>query len=283
MTDDKKPAKSELAFGDEKIHWDQDMSYGDYLKLTDILNAQHPLTDEHDEMLFIIIHQASELWMKLCLHEISSATRDIKANDLSPAFKKLSRVARIQGQLKQSWEVLATMTPFDYEKFRPALGKSSGFQSFQYRGLEFSLGHKDEKFLELYKNAPENHKFLKTLLETPGLYDQALQLLARRGFDIPADRLDRDWRQDYAASTGVEEAWLRVYKDVEKYWELYELAEKLVDIEYHFQQWRFAHMKTVERIIGFKRGTGGSSGVHYLSKALSHSFFPELWSVRTRM
>lgn len=283
MTDDKSREKSELAFGDEKIHWDQDMSYGDYLKLEDILAAQHPLTDEHDEMLFIIIHQASELWMKLCLHEISSATRDIKADDLSPAFKKLSRVVRIQGQLKQSWEVLATMTPFDYEKFRSALGKSSGFQSFQYRGLEFSLGHKDEKFLELFNSHPKNRKFLKDLLEAPGIYDETLKLLARRGFDVPNDRLERDWSQDYAASTGVEAAWLKVYRDVEKYWDLYELAEKLVDIEYHFQQWRFAHMKTVERIIGFKRGTGGSSGVHYLTKALSHSFFPELWSVRTKM
>lgn len=283
MTDDKERAKSELAFGDEKIHWDQDMSYGDYLKLSDILSAQHPLTGEHDEMLFIIIHQASELWMKLCLHEVSSAMADIKADNLSGSFKKLSRVARIQAQLKQSWDVLATMTPSDYEKFRAALGKSSGFQSFQYRGLEFALGHKEEKFLELFNSHPDQQKFLSELLNATSIYDETLKLLARRGFDIPADKLERDWTQDYAPSRDVEDAWLKVYRDEEKYWDLYELAEKLVDLEYNFQQWRFAHMKTVERIIGFKRGTGGSSGVHYLSKALSHSFFPELFSVRTRM
>ncbi len=283
MVKDKNQDKREIAFGDEKIHWDQDMSYGDYLELAKVLSAQKPLTDEHDEMLFIIIHQASELWMKLCLHEISSATRDIMADDLDPAFKKLSRVARIQGQLKQSWEVLATMTPTDYEKFRGALGKSSGFQSFQYRGLEFALGHKDKKFLELFKNAPKERVFLEKLLKAPGIYDETLKLLARRGFDVPKDRVARDWTRDYAPSTGVEDAWLKVYQDAGKYWDLYELAEKLVDLEYHFQQWRFAHLKTVERIIGFKRGTGGSSGVPYLAKALSHTFFPELFSVRTRI
>ena len=283
MAEEKDKVKSELAFGDEKIHWDQDMSYGDYLKLSKVLDAQHPLTDEHDEMLFIIIHQASELWMKLCLHEISSATEDLKSDTLNPAFKKLARVARIQAQLKQSWEVLATMTPFDYEKFRGALGRSSGFQSFQYRGLEFALGHKDKKFLELFKNAPIEQKFLADLLNAPGIYDETLKLLARRGFDIPKTSLERDWQEDYSPAEGVEDAWLKVYKDAQKYWDLYELAEKLVDLEYHFQQWRFAHLKTVERIIGGKRGTGGSSGVTYLSKALSHTFFPELWSVRTRM
>ncbi len=283
MADDKAKAKTELAFGDEKIHWDQEMSYGQYLKLSDLLSAQHPLTQEHDEMLFIIIHQASELWMKLCLHEISSAVKDLRADHLNPSFKKLSRVARIQGQLKQSWEVLATMTPLDYEKFRGALGKSSGFQSFQYRGLEFVLGHKEEKFLELFKNAPKERKFLEDLLKNPGIYDETLKLLSRRGFDIPAEKLERDWSKDYTAAKGVEDAWLAVYNDVETHWDLYELAEKLVDLEYHFQQWRFAHVKTVERIIGGKRGTGGSSGVHYLTKALSHTFFPELWTVRTRL
>jgi len=275
--------KREMAFGDEKIHWDQDMSYADYLHLEKILNAQTPLTGEHDEVLFIIIHQASELWMKLCLHELSSATADIRADHLGESFKKLSRVARIQAQLKQSWEVLATMTPTDYEKFRGALGRSSGFQSYQYRALEFAMGHKDKKFLELFKSHPGPKKMLADLLKKPGIYDEAIRVLARRGFKLPKEALERDWSQDYAAKSGVEDAWLKVYQDAEKHWDLYELAEKLVDLEYHFQQWRFAHLKTVERIIGYKPGTGGSSGVHYLSKALSHTFFPELLTVRTRM
>lgn len=275
--------KRELAFGDEKIHWDQDMSYGDYLQLDKVLGAQKPLSGEHDEMLFIIIHQASELWMKLCLHELASAADDIKSDNLGESFKKLSRVARIQGQLKQSWEVLATMTPLDYEKFRGKLGKSSGFQSYQYRALEFVMGHKDKKFLDLFKSHPKRQKFLKELLEKPGIYDETLKLLARRGFKIGKNRTDRDWARDYALDQAVEDAWLEVYNNAVEHWDLYELAEKLVDLEYHFQQWRFAHLKTVERIIGHKRGTGGSSGVPYLARALSHTFFPELWSVRTRI
>lgn len=275
--------KQHMKFEGEDIHWDMDMSYGQYLNLDKVLGAQKPLTDEHDEMLFIVIHQASELWMKLCIHELVSATKDIKADNLGPSFKKLARVARIQTQLLQSWDVLATMTPFDYMQFRDALGKSSGFQSYQYRAIEFLLGHKEAKMLELFGNEPKIRDFMKGILEKPGIYDETLMLLKKRGFDVPKDRVTRDWTQNYEASQGVEDAWYKIYKDADKYFDLYELAEKLVDLEYRLQQWRFTHLKTVQRIIGGKRGTGGSSGVGYLSKALSHTFFPELWSVRTKL
>ena len=267
----------------EKIHWDQDMSYGQYLQLEKLLNAQKPLTAEHDEMLFIVIHQATELWMKLSIHELKAAVAEIKADHLRPSFKMLSRIARIQAQLLQSWEVLATMTPFDYEQFRGKLGRSSGLQSHQYRVLEFLMGNKNAELLRLHENNKEAHAALTQALENPGLYDETLRLLNRRGFDIPKSKLERDWTEAYEADKGVEDVWLAIYKDAEKYWDLYELAEKLVDLEYHLQQWRYAHLKTVERIIGFKRGTGGSSGVPYLARALDITFFPELWSVRTRM
>jgi len=275
--------KQHMKFEGENIHWDMDMSYGQYLHLDEVLAAQKPLSGEHDEMLFIIIHQASELWMKLCIHELMSATGDIRADNLGPSFKKLSRVARIQTQLLQSWEVLATMTPFDYMQFRDALGKSSGFQSYQYRAIEFLLGHKEEKMLTLFENDPKVRDFMEAVLTAPGIYDETLNLLAKRGFAIPKERLERDWTQNYEAHAGVEDAWYEVYKNAEEHFDLYELAEKLVDLEYRLQQWRFTHLKTVERIIGGKRGTGGSSGIGYLAKALSHSFFPELWSVRTRL
>ena len=267
----------------EQIHWDQDMSYGQYLGLDKLLAAQKPLSGEHDEMLFIIIHQASELWMKLSIHELSAARAEIKADNLRPSFKMLSRVARIQAQLLQSWDVLATMTPTDYNKLRPHLGKSSGLQSNQYRVIEFLLGNKNVDLLRLQENHPNALKTLKAELKAPSLYDETLKLLSKRGFDIPKTSLERDWTKSYDADKKVEDAWLEVYREAEKYWDLYELAEKLVDLEYHFQLWRYAHLKTVERIIGFKRGTGGSSGVPYLARALGNSFFPELWSVRTRM
>jgi len=275
--------KQHMKFEGENIHWDIDMSYGQYLHLEEVLGAQKPLSGEHDEMLFIIIHQASELWMKLCIHELASATQDIKADNLGPSFKKLSRVGKIQTQLLQSWEVLATMTPFDYMQFRDTLGKSSGFQSYQYRAIEFLLGHKEEKMLTLFEGEPAAKDFLKGALCNPGIYDETLKLLKKRGFEIPKARLERDWTQNYEAHKGVEDAWYQVYKDADKHFDLYELAEKLVDLEYRLQQWRFAHLKTVERIIGGKRGTGGTSGIGYLQKALSHTFFPELWSVRTRL
>jgi tryptophan 2,3-dioxygenase len=265
------------------IHWDlgKSLSYSQYLQLDKILAAQRPLSGQHDEMLFIIIHQASELWMKLCLHELSATRAQVRADDLEPAFKMLSRVARIQAQLIQSWDVLGTMTPADYMRFRDSLGQSSGFQSWQYRELEFLLGNKEAKLIEVHKGDGPAHALLRRELSTPSLYDEAIRLLARRGFDIPKDCVERDWTQPYVANAAVEAAWLAVYRDSKAHWDLYELAEKLVDLEFRIQLWRFAHMKTVERIIGFKRGTGGSAGVGYLEHVLKRGFFPELISLRT--
>lgn len=257
------------------------LSYGRYLELDKLLSCQNPRSGEHDELLFIVIHQSSELWMKLALHELGAARERIKASDLEPAFKMLARVGRIQAQLIQSWEILATMTPFDYGRFRATLGPSSGFQSQQYRTLEFLLGAKSERALKVHESDPAAHASLTAALHEPSLYDESLRLLARRGFAIPADRLQRDFSRAYEPSPQVEAAWLQVYRDVDHHWDLYELGEKLVDLDYRFQQWRFAHMKTVERIIGYKRGTGGSAGVAYLVKALEGSFFPELLSLRT--
>jgi len=268
---------------DENIHWQQDISYGQYLGLEGLLQQQNPRSEEHDEMLFIIIHQASELWMKLCLHEAHGAAKLISQDRLRPAFKMLTRVARIQQQMVNAWEVLVTMTPADYASFRDSLGQSSGFQSFQYRELEFLLGNKNAALVEAHKNHSQNYTHLTKVLNAPSLYDVCLQLLKQRGFDIPSGQIDRDWQQPYTPNKHVEAAWQQVYEDTETHWDLYELAEKLVDLEYHFQQWRFNHMKTVERIIGHKHGTGGTSGVDYLHKALALQFFPELWSVRTNL
>lgn len=260
-----------------------DMTYGDYLKLHSLLSSQQPLSDQHDEMLFIIIHQVSELWMKLSLHELTAATRCIQQNELPPAFKMLARVSRVQQQLIQSWDVLSTLTPADYMQFRDKLGRASGFQSYQNRMIEFSLGHKTKHVLQIYKHQPELHQQLEHALHQPSIYDVSIQALAKRGFPIDDKCLARDWSLDYEPNASVEAAWLAVYQDVEQYWDLYELAEKLVDVEQHQQQWRFNHLKTVERIIGYKRGTGGSSGVHYLKQVLDHCFFPELWNVRTHL
>ena len=264
------------------VHAAPDISYSAYLGLDRLLAAQTPLSGEHDELLFIVIHQASELWMTLSLHELGAAREHIRQDDLGPAFKMISRVSRIQTQLIQSWDVLATMTPSDYERIRPSLGQSSGFQSWQYRLLEFLLGGKDARTLPVHEGS-DVHARLTAALAEPSLYDEAIRLLARRGFSLPADQLERDWRQPREPSAGVEAAWLEVYRNPEEHWDLYELAEKLVDLEFRFQQWRFAHMKTVERIIGFKTGTGGSTGVAYLGRALERSFFPELISLRTRL
>ncbi|HEC09753.1 MAG TPA: tryptophan 2,3-dioxygenase [Acidimicrobiales bacterium] len=269
--------------GGEEIHWDQDMSYGQYLHLDVLLDAQKPLTDEHDEMLFVIIHQATELWLKLSLHELDAAIAEIQADSVRPAFKMLSRIARIQAQLIQSWEVLSTLTPVDYLKFRDRLGASSGFQSYQYRLLEYRIGNKNPALAEVHRSHPEIYARLQDALAAPSLYDEVLALMARSGFELPADVLERDFSLPYAPRPEVEDAWLEVYRDTDTHWTLYELAEKLVDLEQNFQNWRFSHMKTVERIIGYRRGTGGSSGVHFLKKALDLRFFPEIWDVRTRL
>ncbi|HXC57104.1 MAG TPA: tryptophan 2,3-dioxygenase [Rhizomicrobium sp.] len=269
----------------EAVHWDfrNAMSYGDYLGLKQLLACQKPLSGAHDETLFIVIHQTSELWIKLCLHEIAGAIAQIRGDDLGPAFKMMARIARVQAQLIQSWEILSTMTPFDYASFRGSLGKSSGFQSFQYRMLEYRLGNKNTAMAKVYDSDPAVSRQVRAALTEPSIYDEALALLARRGLAIPKNKLKRDFAQPYVADPRVTEAWREVYRDAETHWDLYELAEKLVDLEYRFHLWRFSHMKTVERIIGSKAGTGGTSGVSYLKKALDLTFYPELWAVRSEI
>ncbi len=268
---------------DEKAQLDysHSMSYGDYLHIDQILSAQHPLSPAHDEMLFIIQHQTSELWMKLMLTEIGAAMADIRADQLPPAFKKLARASRIFEQLVNAWDVLATMTPPEYSAIRPYLGPSSGFQSFQYRCIEFALGNKNAAMLKVHAHRPERLALVQAYYDAPSLYDEALRLMARRGLPVPASHLQRDFTQPYEASDAVEAAWLTVYREPEKYWDLYQLGEKLTDLEDAFRVWRFKHVTTVERIIGFKRGTGGTSGVGYLRKMLDVVLFPELWRLRT--
>jgi tryptophan 2,3-dioxygenase len=270
---------------DEEVHWDlgEALSYSQYLNLDKLLDAQHPLSYQHDEMLFIIIHQVSELWMKLCLHELSATLDCVRRDDLGPTFKMLARVSTIQQQLLQSWDVLATITPHDYSAFRNTLVKSSGFQSHQYRLLEFLIGNKNADTIRVFRNDPQVFETLERALRAPSLYDEVLRLLSRRGLDVPPEAIDRDFTQPYQASKQVAAAWLSVYHNSVKEWDLYELAERLVDLDYKFQLWRFAHVKTVERIIGYKRGTGGTGGVSYLTKALELKFFPELWTIRTAM
>ena len=264
-------------------HAHPDLSYSDYLSLDQILSAQRPRSNQHDEMLFIVIHQASELWMKLMIHELVAARDRIAADDLPSALKMIARVGRIQAQMIQSWDVLATLTPSEYSRIRPALGQSSGFQSYQYRQLDCILGTKNPAALKVHEGTPEIHARLLALMDSPSLYDEALRLLARRGFALPTEVVERDWAAPHVASLAVGAAWLAVYREPERHWDLYELAEKLVDLEYRFQQWRFSHLKTVERIIGGKMGTGGSAGLGYLARALESSFFSELLKVRTSL
>jgi tryptophan 2,3-dioxygenase len=278
-------SKPFVDLSDEQVHWNlnEALSYSQYLDLGKLLDAQHPLSYQHDEMLFIIIHQVSELWMKLCLHELNATIDCLRRDDLGPTFKMLARVSTIQQQLLQSWDVLATITPSDYSAFRNTLGKSSGFQSPQYRMLEFLIGNKNAATIEVFRSDPQAFAALERALRAPSLYDEVLRLLSRRGFGLPAEAIDRDFSEPYQASKQVAAAWLSVYHNSVKEWELYELAERLVDLDYKFQLWRFSHVKTVERIIGHKRGTGGTGGVSYLTKALELKFFPELWTIRTSM
>jgi tryptophan 2,3-dioxygenase len=259
------------------------MSYSDYLHLDKLLSAQHPCSDEHDELLFVVIHQASELWMKIVLHELDHARRQISRDELEPAFKSLARVSRVQAQMIQSWDVLSTMTPADYSSFRDSLGQSSGFQSAQYRLIEFLLGNKQAQMIKPHAHVPAMAARLQAALETPSLYDEAIRLLDRRGLAIDADILNRDVTLPTKANPSVQQAWLEIYRDPKRYWDLYQLAEDLVDVEDAFQQWRFRHLRTVQRIMGFKRGTGGTSGAGYLSRALEIVFFPDLWELRTSL
>jgi tryptophan 2,3-dioxygenase len=259
------------------------MSYGDYLHLDTLLAAQKPCSNEHDELLFVIIHQATELWMKALLHELGAARENIRTDHLDSAFKQLARVSRIQAQMIQSWDVLATMTPADYSSFRDSLGQSSGFQSAQYRLIEFMLGNKQPQMIKPHSHKPELASQLQAALETPSLYDEAIRLLARRGLPIDPAVLERNVANSYTANPSVQAAWLAIYRAPETYWDLYQLAEELVDIEDAFQQWRFRHLRSVQRIMGFKRGTGGTAGAGYLSKAMEIMFFPDLWELRTAL
>ena len=259
------------------------MSYGDYLQLDQILHAQKTLSTTHDELLFIVQHQTSELWMKLMLHELSAAMRAIAADKLDNAFKMLARVSRIMEQLVHAWDVLATMTPSEYTAMRPYLGASSGFQSYQYRSIEFSLGNKNAAMLKPHAHRAELLAGVQQVYEAPSLYDEALRLMARRGLPVPASHVERDWTQPYSTSDEIMQIWLQVYRQPEAHWDLYQLAEELMDLEDAFRLWRFRHVTTVERVIGFKRGTGGTGGVSYLRKMLDVVLFPELWQVRTEL
>jgi len=266
-----------------QMSFDGRMSYSDYLHLERVLEAQQPLSEAHDELLFIIQHQTSELWMKLAIHEIRATIKAIHNGELQPAFKMLSRIARIFEQLTNAWDVLRTMTPSEYTEFRDQLGQSSGFQSYQYRAIEFLAGNRNLAMLAPHAHRREVLAKLEEILSSPSLYDEALLLLARNGFDIGEDAERADWRTTRTANDKVLNAWKTVYASPEKYWMLYELAEKLVDFEDYFRRWRFNHVTTVERIIGLKRGTGGTSGVSYLRRMLEVELFPELWKVRTEL
>ena len=279
------PSAGENIVSEEKAQLDfsNTMSYGDYLQIDTILSAQKPLSPAHDEMLFIVQHQTSELWMKLMLHELQAAIDHIAQDDLPPAFKMLARVSKIMEQLVHAWDVLATMTPPEYSAMRPYLGQSSGFQSFQYRCIEFAMGNKNAAMLKPHAHAPERLALVQAAYEAPSLYDEALRLMARRGIAVPASHTERDWSKPYVASKEVEAAWLQVYRKPEAHWDLYQLGEELTDLEDAFRLWRFRHVTTVERIIGFKRGTGGTGGVSYLRKMLDVVLFPEIWSLRTEL
>ncbi len=261
------------------------LDYAGYLYLDELLNAQHPLSNppHHDEMLFIIQHQTSELWMKLAVHELRAAVEHVKRDELPPCFKILARVKQIQRMLFEQWAVLETLTPSEYAQFRGVFGSASGLQSFQNRMIEFLFGNKDEKLLAVFQHDPATYTLLLELLRAPSLYDEFLRHLARKGFAVPPETVERDWTLPYESSEGVTMVFKEIYDNPDKYWAAYEMCEKLVDVEQQFALWRFRHMKTVARIIGFKRGSGGSSGVPFLERGLGIRLFPELWDVRTEI
>lgn len=258
-------------------------SYGGYLRLDRLLSAQQPRSSHHDEMLFIIQHQTSELWMKLMVHELAAAIAHVRADELAPCFKILARVKQVQRQLFEQWAVLETLTPSEYVQFRAVLGPASGLQSHQFRAIEFMLGNKNARMLEVHRHDAAIHAWLKELLEAPSLYDEFLRHLARRGMPVPAERTERDWTQPYERHPQLVGVFKKIYEAPGAHWEAYDMCEKLVDVEEHFQLWRFRHVKTVERVIGFKRGTGGTAGVAFLRKTLEYALFPELLDVRTEI
>ena len=277
------PGEATVHEENAQLDFSHDMSYGDYLQLDTILGAQKPLSPAHDEMLFIVQHQTSELWMKLLLQELGAATNSIAKNDLQTAFKMLARVSKIMEQLVHAWDVLATMTPPEYSAIRPYLGPSSGFQSVQYRCIEFALGNKNAAMLKPHAHHPARAALVQAAFVAPSLYDESLRLLARRGLTVPTSHTERDWTQPYPTSDAVQAAWLVVYRNPREHWDLYQLGEELTDLEDAFRLWRFRHVTTVERIIGFKRGTGGTGGVSYLRKMLDVVLFPEIWRLRTEL
>lgn len=273
----------EAEINGERIQWDAGLTYAKHIQTKELLATQNLVSGQPDELLFVIMHQTMELWIKLLLHEVGLATQAVKDDKLPHAFKTFDRIAAVQRHMTHSWEVLATLTPHDYMTFRPFLRKASGFQSSQYRELEFVLGNKNADLLIVHKGDKPALDRLTKALSAPSLYDEVLRLLSRRGFDVPQESLGRDWREPYEARDEVENVWRKIYGNVEEYWDLYALGERITALEYYFHEWRFKHMKTVSRVIGYKRGTGGSSGVNYLVKALDLRFFPELWSMRTNL
>ena len=266
-----------------QLDFSRDMSYGDYLHLDEILAAQHPLSPTPDEMLFIVQHQTGELWMKLMLHELARAMAAVRRDELQDAFKMLARVSRILEQLVGAWSVLSTMTPPEYTAMRPFLLNSSGFQSAQYRCIEFSLGNKNSAMLKPHAHRPDLLARVEAAWRAPSLYDESLRAMARRGIAVPASHLERDWTEPYQPSEGVQRAWIEVYREPRRHWDMYQLGEKLIDLEDALRQWRFRHVTSVERVIGFKRGTGGTGGVSYLRKMLDVVLFPEIWKLRTNL
>ena len=269
----------------ENLQWNSPNNYADFLGLDTLLKLQEPQwAGLHDEVMFVVVHQVSELWFKLILHELTHLRDLIHADDLDEAEPTFERIRRIQTQLIAAWDVTVTLDPAKYLQFRETekFQGSSGFQSYQYRMLEFILGNKNAKLVDVHRGRPQIHAAMLDVLGKPSLYDESLMLLHRHGLQLPADVLDRDWSQAYVPRAEVEQAWLRIYRNHKQYRPLYRFAERLIDIEYQFQKWRYTHMKTVERLIGFRPGTGGSQGVGYLVKALDITFFPELWSVRSR-
>ncbi len=292
MTDETRPPATKVAPENQRplepgivLDLKNRLTYAGYLRLPELLSAQEPLSApvHHDEMLFIIQHQTSELWMKLMIHELTAAIRHLKADDLSPCFKILARVTQIQMQLFNQWAVLETLTPSEYLQFRSVLGNSSGFQSVQYRTIEFLLGNKHAAMIEAHRHDEKSYAAIRSVLEAPSLYDEFLAHLARRGFGIPGDLLARDFKQPHKRDPRLLPVFVEIYENPSRHWDAYEMCEKLVDVEEYFQLWRFRHMKTVERVIGFRPGTGGSSGVGFLRKALELTFFPELLDVRTEL
>ena len=267
----------------EKIQWDKALTYSKHIQTKALLSCQIPVSEEPEELMFIIIHQSMELWIKQCIHEARLVTGFLQSDHLPKAYKSLDRIAVILRHMIHSWEILATLTPHDFLTFREYLRKGSGFQSYQYRELEFLLGNKNKDLIVVHKDDEQVYNHLNDVLDAPSLYDVTLKYLSSKGHNVPQDKLDRDFSKPYVPSSDVEDIWREIYSNVDTHWDLYTLGEKITSLEYYFQEWRFKHMKTVSRVIGYKKGTGGSSGVNYLVKALDLSFFPELWSMRTQM